>query len=173
MNSPMKAGAVAHSTYSALVQSDVDMTGHVAYALYKRDKLKFCESFAASRQRAPSADELQVFIDSANLSTRISAYRTEAEAALQDFAQEVLEVQLDEQEAAFNARLAGELRAARSFSRAVWENLVANLLAIAVGALVVLVVYGARIGFVPLAADVFGYDVAERASPRGASAPAR
>ena len=106
----MKAGAVAHSTYSALVQSDVDMTGHVAYALYKRDKLKFCESFAASRQRAPSADELQVFIDSANLSTRISAYRTEAEAALQDFAQEVLEVQLDEQEAAFNARLAGELR---------------------------------------------------------------
>lgn len=155
---------MAHTTYSALVQSDADMTGHVAYALYKRDKLKFCESFAAKNARPPSTAELKIFIDAANLPTRLEAYRTEAVAALQDFAQEVLEVQLSEQETSFNERLVRELRVARSWPRAIVENLIGNLLAIAVTALLVLLLYGARIGFVPLLGDVFGYDVTERPS---------
>lgn len=155
-------GGIAHSTYAALVQSDADMIGHVAYSLYKRDKLKFCEAYAAKHARPADAATLQVFIDSANLPTRIDAYRTEAVAALEDFAQEVLQVQLEQQESAFNARLADELKVARSFPRSVSENLVANLLAIAVTALLVVVLYGSRIGFVPLVAEAFGYEVTER-----------
>lgn len=162
MSAPTQGAGVAHSTYSALVQSDADMTGHVAYALYKRDKLKFCESFGAKNSRPPTSSEIQVFIESANLPTRIGAYRTEAEVALQEFAQEVLEVEIESQNAAFNARLVEELKKARSFPRAVSENLVANLLAIAVGALFVLILYGARLGFVPLLGEVFGYEVRDK-----------
>lgn len=162
MSSAALGPGVAHTTYSALVQSDADMTGHVAYALYKRDKLKFCESYAAKNGKPPTASEIQVFIDSANLATRIDAYRSEAEMALQVFAQEVLEVEIESQSAAFNAKLVEELKRARSFPRAVWENLVANLLAIAVGALLVLILYGARVGFVPLLGEVFGYDVKDK-----------
>jgi hypothetical protein len=147
------------------------MTGHVAYALYKRDKLKFCESFAVKNGRAPTESEIQVFIASANLATRIDAYRTEAEVALQGFAQEVLEVEIESQNAAFNARLVDELKKSRSFARAVGENLVANLLAIAVGALLVLILYGARIGFVPLLGEVFGYEVKDKPADQAVSPP--
>ena len=36
---PHLPGVVGHRTYSALVEDDTDLVGHVAYALYKRDKL--------------------------------------------------------------------------------------------------------------------------------------
>ncbi len=166
MTSPGVSGGpqaqAPHTTYSRLVQSDADMTGHVAYALYKRDKLKFCESIDASEQRPVEARELEIFIRSANLPTRIDAYRTEAEKALRDFAQEVLNGQLVELDHEYQAKLAAELKAARSFWRSVGENLVANLLAIAVTALLLLIIYGTRIGFAPLLGDVFGYDIKER-----------
>lgn len=152
----------SHATYAALVQSDADMIGHVAYSLYKRDKLKFCEATASKRHRPVTREELDVFIESANLPTRLDSYRSEAENALQNFAQEVLTVELDGAEREFHRKLADELKVARSFWRAVGENLVANILAIAVTALVVLVLYGSRIGFVQLMGDVFGYEVKER-----------
>ena len=160
----------AHTTYSELVQSDADMIGHVAYALYKRDKLKFCESIAAKQLRPVVVGELEVFIHSANLPTRLDAYRSEAEKALQDFAQEVLAVELDDAARDYHRKLSDELKVARSFWRAVGENLVANVLAIGVTALIVLVIYGTRIGLLPLLGDVFGYDVKEKPA---ASAPAR
>lgn len=148
-----------HSTYSALVLSDADMAGHVAYALYKRDKLKFCEFSAAKHGRPVSADELATFIDTANLPTRLDAYRTEAEQLLGNFADEVLELQREQDRTAMDRKLIQELKAARSFPRAVGENLAGSLLTVAIVALLALVLYGTRIGFFPLLADVFGYEV--------------
>ncbi|MEN5205883.1 hypothetical protein ABE473_15675 [Stenotrophomonas sp. TWI700] len=59
--------------------------------------------------------------------------------------------------------LAAELSKSRSWLRAIAESLVANLLAVAVLALIAVVVYGTRIGFVNLAADVFGYELTPKA----------
>lgn len=168
---PSSDDRVAHSTYAALVKADADMTGHVAYALYKRDKLKFCEAYNTAHSRQPSTEALDVFIQSTNLPTRLAAYRSEAEEALEGFAQEVLDVTLEKERAAMNQQLIAELKAARSFGRAVWENLVANILALAVGALIVAIIYGTRIGFVPMIADMFGYDVKEKPIASSSSAP--
>ncbi|GAB3047176.1 hypothetical protein [Stenotrophomonas tumulicola] len=68
-----------HLTYAKLVNDEGDMAGHVAYALYKRDKLKFIEAFRLEKGRHPSSVELEAFVVTANLALRVSAYRSEAE----------------------------------------------------------------------------------------------
>ncbi|QEI08741.1 hypothetical protein FXN63_25005 [Pigmentiphaga aceris] len=151
-----------HTTYASLVNADEDMIGHVAYALYKRDKLKFCDSIVALHQRPASASEVDVFIHSANLPTRVESYRTEAEQLLERFSEAVLDVTLRQLQDEMNRELVRQLKESKSFSKAVVENLVANMLAIAVTALFVLILYASRIGVVPLIGDIFGFDVKEK-----------
>lgn len=138
------------------------MIGHVAYALYKRDKLKFCDSIVAQHQRPASAVEVDVFIHAANLPTRVDSYRAEAEQLLERFSEAVLDVTLRQLQQEMNQELVRQLKESKSFSKAVVENLVANVLAIAVTALFVLILYASRIGVVPLIGDIFGFDVKEK-----------
>lgn len=151
--------AATHLTYASLVGGDNDMVGHVAYALYKRDKLAFIEKMNADMDRNPTDEELSAFIMASNLQLRTDAYRSEAEQALQVFSQEVLSEAMSELERKYEKDLAVELSKSRSWLRAIAENLVANLLAVGVLALIAVAVYGTRIGFVNLAADVFGYEL--------------
>lgn len=152
-----------HLTYGSLVEANDDMAGHVAYALYKRDKLAFIEQVNAESGRSPTGEELTAFIVASNLPMRIDAYRSEAEQALQVFSQEVLNATMNDLERKHERDLATELSRSRSWLRAIAENLVANLLAVALLALIAVVVYGTRIGFVNLAADVFGYELTPKA----------
>jgi len=135
------------------------MVGHVAYALYKRDKLSFIQAIRDEKGRAPTEEELWAFIVSSNLGLRIDAYRSEAEQALQVLSGEVLQGTADELGRQYQRELTQQLLKAKPLLRAVAESLLANLLAVAVVALVAVVLYGTRIGFVSLAADVFGYEV--------------
>lgn len=144
-------------TFARLVNDEGDMAGHVAYALYMRDKLTFIETFRLDEGRHPRDDELDAFIVTANLALRVSAYRSEAERSLEVFVQEVLEESTGEIARLYQRELYRQLARSRSFVRAVAENLAANLLAAACVALLALVLYGSRIGFGNLVADVFGY----------------
>jgi hypothetical protein len=135
------------------------MVGHVAYALYKRDKLAFIEKIKAEKEREPTDAELSVFILASNLELRTDAYRSEAEQALQVFSQVVLTDSMADMERRFERDLASELSKSRSWPRAIAENLAANLLAVALVALLAVVIYGTRIGFIPLVADVFGHEL--------------
>lgn len=151
-----------HLTYRTLVKDEGDMVGHVAYALYKRDKLSFVEAIRAEKGREPTEEEVWAFIVSSNLGLRIDAYRSEAEQALQTLSGELLQGASDELGRQYQQELNRQLLKAKSSLRAVAESLFANLLAVAVIALVAVVLYGTRIGFVNLAADVFGYEVSTR-----------
>lgn len=156
----------AHQTYGALVKDEGDMVGHVAYALYKRDKLSFIEAVKAGNGKEPSEDELSAFIVTSNLALRIDAYRSEAEQALQVFSQAVLDESLIEVQQRYDAQLVAELSRPRSWLRAITESLLANLLAVAVLALLAVLLYGTRIGFAKLAADALGYELVPKAAPR-------
>lgn len=155
-------GPVAHRTYATFVQDKDDMVGHVAYALYKRDKLNFCVSMRERHDRETTPSELDAFIHAANLPTRIDAYRVEAESALETLCETSLGVTLQQARAAMDAELVRQLKEAKSWWRAVGENLVANLLAIAVTTLLVVLVYVSRYGGMKLLADTFGYEIREK-----------
>ncbi len=153
---------LAHRTYAVFVLDKDDMVGHVAYALYKRDKLDFCESVRERHVRDATSTELDAFIHAANLPMRIQAYRAEAESALEAMCEASLEVTFGQAQAAMDAELVRQLKEVKSWWRAVGENLVANLLAIAVTTLLVVLVYVSRSGAMKLLADTFGYEIREK-----------
>jgi hypothetical protein len=168
------SGAPAtHRTYAVFVQGKDDMVGHVAYALYKRDKLDFCESMRERHERDATTAELDAFIHAANLPTRIDAYRVEAEGALESLCEASLGVTLQQARAAMDAELVRQLKEAKSWWRAVGENLVANLLALAVTTLLVVLLYASRYGAMKLVADTFGYDLREKPAPTDPDRAAR
>ncbi|HJU38466.1 MAG TPA: hypothetical protein VJ724_02760 [Tahibacter sp.] len=163
-------GAVMHRTYAVFIHDPDDMVGHVAYALYKRDKLDFCESVRERHAREATTAELDAFIHAANLPTRVQAYRVEAVSALESMCEASLEVTLDQAQAEMDAELVRQLKEAKSWWRAVGENLVANLLALAVTTLLVVLVYVSRYGAMQLLADTLGYEIKEKTP---ATEPAR
>lgn len=73
-----------------------------------------------------------------------------------------LAVTFDQAQAGMDAELTRQLKLAKCWWRAVGENLVGNLLAIAVTTLFVVVLYVSRYGAMKLVADTFGYEIREK-----------
>lgn len=90
------------------------MVGHVAYALYKRDKLSFIQAIRDEKGRAPTEEEVWAFIVSSNLGLRIDAYRSEAEQALQVLSGELLQGTAEELGRQYQRELTKQLLKAKS-----------------------------------------------------------
>lgn len=72
--------------YQDIVQSEGDMVGHIAYSLYKREKISFIEEFKKKHDgRGPSDEELEKYHESCCVPQRIESYRKDATALLQNF----------------------------------------------------------------------------------------
>lgn len=101
----------------------MDLVGHVAYALYKRDKLKFCDDIVADTGCAPDADALEAFIRTCNLETRIVGYRVEAERLPEAFTEFQLADISEEMQREHDESLLKKLSEGRSLRRICGEAL--------------------------------------------------
>lgn len=76
--------------YSKIVEDENDMIGHIAYSLYKSNKVQYVENFRNENEgKNPSEDDLDTF-HKATITT-VAAYRTQAEQLLSNFIQFTLE----------------------------------------------------------------------------------
>lgn len=72
--------------YSELVEDENDMIGHIAYSLYKSNKIKFIEQFKSENSdKTPTEDELHAYHKAVKPS--IPALRIQAEQILSNFTQ--------------------------------------------------------------------------------------
>lgn len=112
--------------YKELVKGPNDVSGALAYVLYKNDKIAYIESFAKEHERQPERDDLKEFTRMTNLPGALDAYRERADFLLEGFLDNVLAEQLTQlrqqvhDDAVVNA-------VKRSWLRGVSENLVAGL----------------------------------------------
>ena len=139
-----------------MVQADDDLVGHVAYALYKRDKLKFCEAIRASEGRLATQEEIATFIRACNLDTTLKTYRSQAELLLERMTEYQLEDAISAIEEQAKDDLLQQLKQAKSWSRSVAEALLGSVAVAFMWAALVLVVWGNRVGFRNLAAELLG-----------------
>lgn len=172
------ANQIGHRTFAALVRDDADLIGHVAYALYKRDKLKFCDAELARTQLPATQLAIDVFIRGCNLDTRIASYRLEAERLLEQMTEYVLEDAIEKLETQYQERLVRELSSSKPWSRAIVESLVGSVVVALVWALIVVVISTSRVGFDQVLGDVWNKDIKDRPAlatplPLPASTPAR
>lgn len=151
--------AIDHRTYAELVTADDDLIGHVAYALYKRDKLKFCDSVEKKHNRAATEDELAIFIQSANLDTRLQGYKTQAESLLERLGEYQLEEALKTMRSEFDGELNRRLSESKSWRRVAAEALFGSIVTALMWAGIVLVGYTSRVGPSQMMNHVFGINI--------------
>lgn len=156
---------VDHKTYSALVSKGDDLVGHVAYALYKRDKLKFCDEYSLKHSKPTSDAELAAFILAANLTTRIQGYRTEAERLLETMGEYQLEEAIAQLQVDFDEKLLRRLSEAKSWGRSIAEALLGSFVVAIFWAALVFALYANKVGFERMAKDIWGVDIGGVASP--------
>lgn len=77
--------------YSQLVENEFDILGHIAYAIYKKQKIAHIEEFKADNGREPSDQELIPFNKFTTSEASIDGYRIKAERILQTFTDTILE----------------------------------------------------------------------------------
>lgn len=75
--------------YSKLVADETDIFGHIAYALYKGDKVKFLEKLK-EEGKAPTEEDLQPFHQISCLDTTLERYQIQASVIMDAFLNEVL-----------------------------------------------------------------------------------
>ena len=76
--------------YSDLVEGDDDFVGHIAYSIYKSDKIKFIEEFKAKNNKSPLEADLQVFHDFSKRESAKDYYRSKAENILGRFVENAI-----------------------------------------------------------------------------------
>lgn len=78
--------------YEKLVESENDLIGHIAYSIYKSNKIEFIEKFKKGHDGvAPTEEDLRTFHDMSCTDSTISLYLMKAESLLQDFMGELWE----------------------------------------------------------------------------------
>ena len=71
--------------YQRLVEDSTDIVGHIAYSLYKADKVEYINQFKAKNNREPDEHELQPFHDASCLEGALTRYRESAISILAEF----------------------------------------------------------------------------------------
>lgn len=71
--------------FKELVKGPNDVSGALAYVLYKNEKVAYIEKFTKDQGHEPTEAELAEFHRMTNLPGRIEAYRTQAEDLLNTF----------------------------------------------------------------------------------------
>jgi hypothetical protein len=151
--------------FKSLVIDDSDLVGHVAYALYKRDKLKFCDSEKLRTGQPATQESIEHFIRGSSLDTRIESYRSEAERLLEQMTEYVLEDAIASVKREAEEELLRKLSEAKSWWRSITESLIGSVAVAIVWAVLVFVVSANRVGPEKVIGDVFDKDITDRQRP--------
>lgn len=77
--------------YSNIVEGEGDITGHIAYSLYKQDKIRFIENFKIKNNvEELSEEDLQPFHSITSSQSNIDRYKMQSVAILQNFLNDIL-----------------------------------------------------------------------------------
>ncbi len=72
--------------YEKLVENENDIIGHIAYALYKADKIKYIKTFESEHGSGQfSEEDLQHFHEISCIDNNVDRYRLQAVQILQNF----------------------------------------------------------------------------------------
>mgnify|MGYP000137289948 CR=1 FL=1 len=155
-----------HQTYSNFVKAENDLTGLVAYAIYKSDKNRFKDG-----SPPPSVAQVEGFIQTVNMTEHVAAYRNRAVTLLEDMTEEAVGGAIEEIQKDFNTRLE-KFEGTLGFWRSVWSNTLASFFVAFLFVILTLFVYGNKVGFTQVAGDAFDVDITPKAKGAG-SAPSQ
>lgn len=84
--------------YKQLVNGESDIVGHIAYSLYKAEKVEYINKFKEENRREPNEDELKHFHEIACISGSLNRYKITAVLLLQTFMNNTISENLQQME---------------------------------------------------------------------------
>lgn len=173
--------------YGRLVTQPNDIIGIIAYARYKQQKIEWIGKFKADHNGAdPSESDLEPFHTVTNTDTSINGYRLQAKEILDEFISKSIEQASQEIEDTYSDAMQSQLqnvdariaaatrpmledmkRAIRSevkaetpgFWSGVTQNVIANFVILIITAIILLVLWSLKYGFLQTVGDAMGYDI--------------
>jgi hypothetical protein len=79
---PTSADSERTGVFTSLVKGDSDISGLVAYSIYKQNKLDWLQAFESIKGRAPDEAELAAYIIGEGTPRRLATYRHLADSTL-------------------------------------------------------------------------------------------
>lgn len=138
------------------MEDEADFVGQIAYSLYKQDKINYIEKYSNDNSKDITPDELKKFHEMSCNEIVIDAYRRKAEDILEEFISDTLEETIDEitddlvhKQADILSEIIKPITPAsktRQFWTRILQSIIANLTLSAIIALVILILYVARVG---------------------------
>lgn len=139
--------------YELLVKDEDDLTGQIAYAIYKQHKTEKVKRFIAANGRPPEKVDLEDFIENAASPNQLRFYRERAVSLVQGFLQRSIAEHVQEIDNRlkenYDQKIADILRRIepRGFMYGVWQSVFASFIFFAAGILLLLATGGwGRIG---------------------------
>lgn len=96
--------------YKRLVESPSDIVGHIAYSLYKADKVQFINKFKEENGREPKEGELKPFHDTSCMEGSLNGYKELAITILRDFLDNTLAETIQQAESEYQRNYKENLR---------------------------------------------------------------
>ena len=89
--------------YDRLVESDQDIVGHIAYSLYKADKIAFIEKYKNENNgQEPTGEKLKEYQNYCQMESHLEWYRMQAIEVIKGFMDDTMKETLNQLEADFN-----------------------------------------------------------------------
>lgn len=121
--------------YSLLVESEQDIVGHVAYSLYKADKIAYIDKYKKDHDgQEPSQQKLDEFQEYSGMEQHLQWYKMKAVTILQGFMDNTMKETLNQLEADFNSSHREHLAAViepikpRSLAKQFWYGILQSIL---------------------------------------------
>ncbi|MBR4195606.1 MAG: hypothetical protein IKQ95_02710 [Synergistaceae bacterium] len=125
--------------YSLLVHGEDDLVGHIAYAIYKQQKIEKITRFTTRNKRPPTDEELASFMENAESEKQLRFYNDRAVSILKDFLEQSLSAEVEEinckNKAEYDAKVRDLLASLRpkGFMYGVWQGGFASFIFFAAG----------------------------------------
>ncbi|MFA0438620.1 hypothetical protein AB4560_01605 [Vibrio sp. 10N.222.51.C12] len=121
-----------HNTFGDIIEEEGDFVGYVAYALYKEQKVKWIHNYKDTNGDFPTPTQIETYFNSFHSSQDcIDKFREDAERILNEYIDFSFSEELDAyREHVKNEAIVQQVH--KPFSKSVWENLTAALLASAI-----------------------------------------
>ena len=92
--------------YNKLVKDETDIIGHIAYSLYKIDKINYIESFKQKNDgKELEEDDIVHFNTMSSMDSSVNRYRNTAVTVLQSFADSVISQEVSNVEREYKKHL--------------------------------------------------------------------
>ncbi len=151
--------------FAQLVEDEYDFVGHIAYSLYKQDKVNYIVNHLETQNTEITREELERFHEMSCKDLVINAYKRRAETILKWFVKDTLEELIKEVKEDIIVNHKEVLKSIikplipankmKQFWLGVLQSTIANLTLYAMLALIILVIYVAKVGFVQAVENIY------------------